>query len=71
MRLGFYYSQAQDWHEPGGAGNTWDFGPDQGPDGKELKDYDDYLRGKAEPQVQGAAHRIRAGGARSGSTRRA
>ena len=30
MRLGFYYSQAQDWHEPGGAGNTWDFGPDQG-----------------------------------------
>jgi alpha-L-fucosidase len=52
MRLGFYYSQAQDWHEPGGAGNTWDFGPDQGPDGKELKGYDDYLRGKAEPQVK-------------------
>jgi alpha-L-fucosidase len=52
MRLGFYYSQAQDWHEPGGAGNTWDFGPDQGPDGKELKKYDDYLRGKAEPQVR-------------------
>ena len=52
MRLGFYYSQAQDWHEPGGAGNTWDFGPDQGPDGRELKKYDDYLRGKAEPQVR-------------------
>jgi alpha-L-fucosidase len=52
MRLGFYYSQAQDWHEPGGAGNTWDFGPDQGADGKELKAYDDYLRGKAEPQVR-------------------
>jgi alpha-L-fucosidase len=52
MRLGFYYSQAQDWHEPGGAGNTWDFGPDQAPDGKELKAYDDYLRGKAEPQVR-------------------
>jgi alpha-L-fucosidase len=52
MRLGFYYSQSQDWHEPGGAGNTWDFGPDQGPDGKELKDYDGYLRGKAEPQVR-------------------
>ncbi len=52
MRLGFYYSQAQDWHEPGGAGNTWDFGPDQGPDGKELKPYDEYLRGKAEPQVR-------------------
>ena len=53
MRLGFYYSQSQDWHEPGGAGNTWDFGPDLGPDGKtELKKYDDYLRGKAEPQVK-------------------
>ena len=52
MRLGFYYSQAQDWHEPGGAGNTWDFGPDQGPDGRELKRYDEYLRGKAEPQVR-------------------
>src|SRR5689334_8471229 len=26
MRLGFYYSQSQDWHEPNGAGNTWDFG---------------------------------------------
>jgi alpha-L-fucosidase len=52
MRLGFYYSQAQDWHEPGGAGNDWDFGPDVGPDGKERKDYDGYLRGKAEPQVR-------------------
>ena len=28
IRFGFYYSQAQDWHEPGGAGNTWDFPPD-------------------------------------------
>ena len=52
MPLGFYYSQAQDWHEPGGAGNDWDFGPDLGPDGKERKDYDGYLRAKAEPQVR-------------------
>ena len=52
MPLGFYYSQSQDWHEKNGAGNTWDFGPDQGPDGKELKNYDAYLRGKAEPQVK-------------------
>lgn len=52
MPLGFYYSQSQDWHESGGAGNDWDFGPDQGPDGKEVKDYDGYLRGKAEPQVR-------------------
>jgi alpha-L-fucosidase len=46
IRLGFYYSQAQDWHEPNGAGNTWDFGPD------DKKDFDQYLRSKAEPQVQ-------------------
>jgi len=46
MRLGFYYSQAQDWHEPNGAGNDWDFGPD------ERKDFDRYLREKAEPQVR-------------------
>jgi alpha-L-fucosidase len=46
MRLGFYYSQAQDWHDPNGAGNTWDYGPD------EKKDFDKYLRAKAEPQVR-------------------
>src|SRR5688572_6501200 len=40
MPLGFYYSQSQDWHHPGGAGNDWDFGPDLGPDGKERKEYD-------------------------------
>ncbi len=46
IRFGFYYSQAQDWHEPNGAGNTWDFGPDN------QKDFDQYLRSKAEPQVK-------------------
>ena len=46
IRLGFYYSQSQDWHEPNGAGNNWDFGADS------TKDYDAYLRGKAEPQVK-------------------
>ncbi|MBO0798687.1 MAG: alpha-L-fucosidase, partial [Blastocatellia bacterium] len=45
IKLCFYYSQAQDWHEPNGAGNTWDFGPD------EKKDFDQYLRDKALPQV--------------------
>ncbi len=25
IRLGFYYSQDQDWHEPGGSGNYWDY----------------------------------------------
>jgi alpha-L-fucosidase len=47
MRLGFYYSQAQDWHEPNGAGNTWDFHADES-----KKDFDQYLRDKAEPQVR-------------------
>jgi alpha-L-fucosidase len=51
MPLGFYYSQSQDWHHPGGAGNDWDYGPDV-VDGKEKKDYDKYLREKAEPQVR-------------------
>jgi alpha-L-fucosidase len=51
MRLGYYYSQSQDWHDPNGAGNNWDFGPDE-KDGKEQKDYDKYLREKAEPQVK-------------------
>jgi alpha-L-fucosidase len=46
MRLGFYYSQAQDWHEPNGAGNNWDFRPNA------EKDFDQYLTSKAEPQVR-------------------
>jgi alpha-L-fucosidase len=46
IRFGLYYSQAQDWHEPNGVGNAWDFGPD------DKKDFDQYLRGKAEPQVK-------------------
>ena len=49
LRLGFYYSQAQDWNEPGGAGNDWDFGPDSERDQNGA--YDRYLREKAEPQV--------------------
>lgn len=46
IKFGVYYSQAQDWHEANGAGNTWDFGPD------DKKDYDQYLRSKSEPQVR-------------------
>ncbi len=46
IRFGFYYSQAQDWHEPNGNGNTWDFGPE------DKKDFDQYLQTKAEPQVK-------------------
>ena len=48
IKFGFYYSQSQDWHEPGGMGNTWDFGPDAAKE----PIYDDYLQKKAEPQVR-------------------
>ncbi|MBI5395748.1 MAG: alpha-L-fucosidase, partial [Verrucomicrobia bacterium] len=46
MKLGFYYSQAQDWHHPGGAvsGGRWD--PAQ--DGN----MDDYIEKIAVPQVR-------------------
>jgi alpha-L-fucosidase len=46
IKFSFYYSQAQDWHEANGAGNTWDFGPD------DKKDFDQYLRDKALPQTR-------------------
>jgi alpha-L-fucosidase len=44
MKLGIYYSDEQDWHDPNGAGNDWDFGPDN------KKNSGQYLRGKVEPQ---------------------
>ncbi len=42
IRLCFYYSQDQDWHEPDGAWNDWDFDESK-------KDFARYLRGK--PQI--------------------
>jgi alpha-L-fucosidase len=45
IRLGVYYSLAEDWNEPNGAGNDWDFGTSP-------KDFDQYLRAKAEPQIK-------------------
>ncbi len=44
LKFGFYYSQAQDWHEPYAAGNTWDF--------PEARDPNPYVEGKALPQVE-------------------
>lgn len=44
IKLGFYYSQFQDWHEPNGGGNGWDF------DNK-TKDYASYYRNKSLPQI--------------------
>ncbi|QYM78613.1 alpha-L-fucosidase [Horticoccus luteus] len=50
LRFGVYYSQAQDWHEPGGMGNEWDFPPDAQKDSAGA--FDRYLQQKAEPQMR-------------------
>lgn len=44
IKLGFYYSQYQDWHEPDGGGNSWDFDPKK-------KNYSAYYRAKSLPQI--------------------
>ena len=50
IRLGFYYSQSVDWHEPGGEGNNWDFDRD---DAKNKSGaFDQFLQTKVEPQVR-------------------
>ena len=48
MKLGFYYSQSQDWHEEGGAGNDWDFGSRVKPQDK----FDAYFNDKVAMQVE-------------------
>jgi alpha-L-fucosidase len=50
LRFGFYYSQSQDWHEPGGGGNNWDFPANEAKD--QSGAYDQYLQGKVEPQLK-------------------
>jgi len=45
IRLGFYYSQFQDWHEPDGGGNDWDFVESK----KNLKSY---YQNKSIPQIK-------------------
>lgn len=52
IRLGFYYSQAQDWHEPGGTYWNIEQGePHWDPD-LEREPLMDYINGKAVPQVK-------------------
>ena len=41
-----YYSQLQDWEDPNGFGNTWDFGPEKD------KDFRKYLENKCKPQIR-------------------
>ena len=45
IRFGFYYSQAQDWHHPGGFGNNWD-------KTIERVSSDKYVMEKAVPEVK-------------------
>ncbi|MFP3896070.1 MAG: alpha-L-fucosidase, partial [Anaerolineales bacterium] len=45
IKLGFYYSQTQDWHHPDGVGNDWDYD-------EAGKDFADYLDNYVKPQVR-------------------
>lgn len=45
IQFGFYYSQFQDWHEPNGGKNSWDFDESK-------KDYQAYYKEKAIPQLK-------------------
>ncbi len=46
IKFCLYYSQAIDWEDPNGMGNTWDFGPEQG------RNMDAYIEKKSLPQVE-------------------
>ena len=48
IRLGFYYSQDQDWHDPDGSRNNWDFA-------ESGKDFAAYLERKVKPQLRSSA----------------
>jgi alpha-L-fucosidase len=45
IRLGFYYSQTQDWHHPDGDGNDWDFD-------EATKDFQGYIDTYVKPHVR-------------------
>lgn len=45
IKIGFYYSQFQDWTEPDASGNEWDFNADD-------KDFSRYFENKAKPQLE-------------------
>lgn len=59
LKIGFYYSQSQDWNNPGGAkhgynpdGNHASFKEGEGWDEAQKGDFDAYLKGVAAPQVR-------------------
>jgi alpha-L-fucosidase len=45
IKLGFYYSQTQDWHHPHGHGNDWDYD-------EAGKDFAGYIESYVKPQVR-------------------
>jgi alpha-L-fucosidase len=45
VKFGFYYSQFQDWYEPNGGKNSWDYKESE-------KDYKKYYQEKAVPQLK-------------------
>ena len=45
IKLGFYYSQTQDWHHPDGDGNDWDYVESE-------KDFAGYIEHYVKPQVR-------------------
>ncbi len=52
MRLGFYYSQAQDWHEPGGTYGNIEQGEPHWDTDMVREPLMSYIEGKAIPQVE-------------------
>ncbi len=45
IQFGFYYSQFQDWYEPNGGKNSWDYDESK-------KNYQLYYQQKAIPQIK-------------------
>ena len=45
IKFCLYYSQMQDWEDPDGDGNTWDFKPEE-------KHFERYFENKVKPQVR-------------------
>lgn len=45
IKLGFYYSQTQDWYHPDGDGNFWDYD-------EATKDFADYIENYVKPHVR-------------------
>ena len=45
IKLGFYYSQTQDWHHPNGGANDWDYD-------EQTKDFAGYVEGYVKSQVR-------------------